>query len=89
MEEEHWTQSRELQIQFLALLPTSTVTSKEAPPIVSVAEGPFPPQELQSSERGKAFQKGLPGCQFEAELAVGGEVGRAPQFSHFTLLKGG
>lgn len=33
---------------------------------------PSSPKMLESSERDKALQKGLPGCQFEAELAVGG-----------------
>lgn len=33
---------------------------------------PFQPQMLEASEQAKALQKGLPGCQFEVELAVGG-----------------
>lgn len=38
----------------------------------SLLKDPSSPKMLESSEQDKALQKGLPGCQFEAELAVGG-----------------
>lgn len=80
LEEEHGTQNQKLQIQFSALLPTSAVTSaKEATSrCFHTRRTPSNPKMLESSEQGKGLQKGLPGCQFEAELAVGGAEESVP-----------
>lgn len=88
--EEHWTQNWDLYIQFSALFPTSCdIRDGGHFPVASIPKGPFQPPILEASEQAKALQKGLPGCQFKVELAVGGAGERTPQFSHFTLLEEG
>lgn len=68
----------------LALLPTSSVTSakESTSPFLELfpcpSKNPSSPKMLESSEQDKALQKGLPGCQFKAELAVGGAGEECP-----------
>lgn len=42
------------------------------------SKNPSSPKMLESSEQDEALQKGLPGCQFKAELTVGGAGECAP-----------
>lgn len=91
----HWTQNQEPQVQFSALLPTSSVTSaKEATSrfwtcFHTRRSRTLPaPRCWSLQNKTRLSSKGFRGVSSKLNWQREG-LGRAPQLSHFTLLKEG